>query len=129
MELLALGCGPMEGEQHFLMSLPTRDLALGGLASLQLLEGDVVKGEKAVATPTALEAPEATLLSNGRVRITWDAAAHEGLMVRHPETGEALAILAGGQGDVLVDAQAITHLDLIPSGAREPLVRRTPVKR
>lgn len=128
-ELLSLGCGPLEGERHFLVALPSDRAPLASLARLQVLEGDMVKTDKALSAAPA-ETPEAVLVAPGRARLRWDAQAHEAVMVRHPETGEVLAILTGGQAEFTVDAaKAPAQLDLVLSGAHMAPVQRTVLKR
>lgn len=129
LELLGLGCGPMEGEQHFLVALPTASTALTGLAQVQVRVDGELKGRKALMAPTPAFEPEALQLPNGRMRLTWDAQAHEAVMVRHPETGEVLAILTGGKAEFAVDAKAPASLEVVLSGSPEAAPRRTPVKR
>jgi hypothetical protein len=51
----------------------------------------------AIAAPTRL-----THTTNGRARLEWDAATYPGAMVRDPVSGEILAFLTGGSGEIAV---------------------------
>jgi len=51
----------------------------------------------AIAAPTRL-----TQTASGRARLEWDAKTYPGAMVRDPATGQILAFLSGGSGEIAV---------------------------
>jgi hypothetical protein len=51
----------------------------------------------AIAPPTRL-----TQVGSSRARLEWDAKAYPGAMVRDPATGQVLAFLSGGSGEIAV---------------------------
>jgi hypothetical protein len=80
-------------------------------ATLRLLNGttEMTRRARAVnslrggATANAIAAPtRLTHTTNGRARLEWDAATYPGAMVRDPVSGEILAFLTGGSGEIAV---------------------------
>ena len=66
----------------------------------------------------------ATRLADGRVRFTWDAAAHPMVMVRNGK-GEVIALAQGGLIDLVTDA---TFLNVQYSGAQTSDQEEIPVR-
>ena len=54
------------------------------------------------ATMNAVQAPTRLVQVGQRARLEWDAKAYPGAMVRDPATGQILAFLTGGSGEVAV---------------------------
>jgi hypothetical protein len=54
------------------------------------------------ATGNAVTPGRLTRATNGRSRLEWDVRAYAGAMVRDPSTGEVLAFLRGGAGEIAV---------------------------
>jgi hypothetical protein len=54
------------------------------------------------ATMNAVQAPTRLVQVGQRARLEWDAKAYPGAMVRDPATGQILAFLTGGSGEIAV---------------------------
>jgi hypothetical protein len=79
-------------------------------ATVRMLDGmrEVARRSRAIGTAggaTTNAVPAATRLTQvgaGRARLEWDARVYPGAMVRDPATGQVLAFLSGGSGEIAV---------------------------
>jgi hypothetical protein len=95
------------GERAFAFAVPLATFA-GAPAALRLSSGS---RELAIRRATPASRSRATVnaapiesqlaaMSGSRARLTWDAATYPGAMVRDPATGQVLAFLRGGSGEI-----------------------------
>ena len=130
----SLGCGPLEGEQHFVLALPAADLA--SLQTLQAHRQGLLLAEKRAGSTAAkgtaarvVADPELRQVAEGWAQVRWDVATQgEAVMVRDAETGEVLAIGTGGQHR-FATAKAHGQLDLVFSNGVTGTTQRTALKR
>ncbi len=114
-ELMELGCSPKGHERHFVMALRLSSAVLDSIAGLNVIQaGQVKAGLRSVsaAAQSAATTPELRRLDSGQVRLTWDATIHPTVLVRDTDSGEVIAILAGGVQTLQTKAK---RLDLVLS--------------
>lgn len=101
LELVEVGCSPLAQEHHFLAALPLGTAALDATAGIEVIKEGLVKGSRrSLANPEArivAATPEMRRVDEGHAQITWDASIHPAALVRDADTGEVIAILAGGR--------------------------------
>jgi hypothetical protein len=78
------------------------------------------------ATMNAVQAPTRLVQVGQRARLEWDAKAYPGAMVRDPATGQILAFLTGGSGEIAVaqDVDVVFSTGVTSVKERVSLVRR-----
>ena len=112
LELVEVGCLPNQQERHFLVALPLGTSVLDAVAGLDILQaGKVATQLRSTGGAASLVGtqPEARRLDANHVHLVWDASAHPAVLVRDSDTGEVIAILAGGSQVIQSSSQ---HFDL-----------------
>lgn len=111
---------PARPEEHFTFAIPMSPEEAASLATIELRSAD---GHyiRRTGTMTALElaayladgaAITAERLTDGRVRLRWDAGRFPLLLIREPDTGVVLSFSRGGETMIVTDAAL---LDVIVS--------------
>lgn len=116
---MELGCSPRGNPRHFVMALPLDAKMLDTVASLKVLKGGQIQASQQSATAMTKAtariisaAPEALRISKDQMQLTWDASVHPAALVRDADTGEVIAILAGGRQTITTKAK---RFDLVLS--------------
>ena len=121
LELVEAGCLPNQQERHFLVALPLEASVLDAIAGLDILQvGKVTTQVRSTGATASLVVgqPEARRLDANHVHFVWDASAHPAVLVRDSNSGEVIAILAGGSRVIQTTSQ---RFDLVMSdGVRGP---------
>lgn len=119
LELMELGCSPKGHPRHFVMALPLGAKVMDAVAGLKILKGGQIQASQQSATVMSKAtariisaAPEALRLSKDQMQLTWDASVHPAALVRDADTGEVIAILAGGRQTITTKAK---RFDLVLS--------------
>jgi len=100
LDLVDLGCGPLEQERHFVMALPLGTKVLDAVAGLNIMKsGQIQNSVRSLPANARIvsAAPEARRAASGHTQLTWDASIHPAALVRDVDTGEVIAILSGGR--------------------------------
>jgi len=108
LELLEVGCAPTERERHFLAALPLDAPLLDAVAGLSVLRGGLpITARRGLSKAAALAAPapESRRLAPDQVQLRWDATLHPAALVRDADSGEVIAILAGGSQSLSTGAR------------------------
>jgi hypothetical protein len=99
-ELMDLGCWPKGQERHFVMALALDSARLDAIAGVNVLKDGRIQASRRSLGGSAriLSAPPELLrIAAGALQLTWGATLHPAARVRDTDTGEVVAILAGGR--------------------------------